>query len=472
MYQINNRFNWRHLLLVFALVFAGLFLFGYNAPIPKTFDAAGYWGLAGHFVRTGGFSLLEYDSSLRGYLFPLLLIAPRVVAYLGHLPNGMMEIFLGAVQAALLFGWVLPDLYASIRPNSVVSLGRRMLFVAVGLFFWGGYFAYTLSDFPATLAFSGALLLLLKSRSRLFALAGAGVLAGAALNTRPFYLLSIPFVLLLAATLAPSEGQNWSQRLRNVAIVLVGIALPLIPQWRINHVNFDSNSPLVLAQITKGDDLFLTQLGWGLTIQKFETALGSAPDGSNARVFYKDRKGEELLVQAGYKMEDNIQFKNTSEYVRIISHNPLIVSGIYLTRLFNGLDQHHRTPYIRQPVQDFTWLMPIVNYTLWFGVLLLLWTRRSTYNKVSYTQIMTLVAWVIPCSVACIVAIENRFLLPVHLLLYAILCFELKRDELQTLFKTHSAGSKAIIIGFYSAFIAVCLAFSWSIHQQQFLELL
>ena len=96
----------------------------------------------------------------------MLLIAPRVVAYLSHMPNGVMEIFLGAVQAALLFGWVLPALYVAVQPTSVILLSRKVAFAALGLSFWVGYFAYTLSDFPATLAFSGALLLLLNSRSR------------------------------------------------------------------------------------------------------------------------------------------------------------------------------------------------------------------------------------------------------------------------------------------------------------------
>lgn len=471
MTNASTRTDWRYLLLIFVSVFIILLLFGYTAPIPKTFDAAGYWGLAGHFVRTGRFSLLAYDSSLRGYLFPMLLIAPRVVAYLSHMPNGVMEIFLGAVQAALLFGWVLPALYVAVQPTSVISLSRKVAFATLGLFFWIGYFAYTLSDFPATLAFSGSLLLLLNSRSRWGILVGAGVLAGAALNTRPFYLLSIPVVLLLAANLPLEQGQCLGRRLRNAALVLVGLALLLIPQLRINQVRFGSNSPFVLTQLTKGNDLFLTQLGWGLIIQKVETALGSAPGGRNAQVIYKDHAGEALLMQAGYQLDSGDLFKDIPEYIRFVLHHPVAVGSIYLTRIFNGLDQHYNTPYIRQPMQQFTWLLPVVNYSLWFGALLLIVIRRRKFKILAYNQVMVSLAWLLPCSVACIVAIENRFLLPIHLLLYAVVCFEWKRDELLTYWREQSGIAKALLCGSYSAFVAICLAFSWSIHQQQFFHL-
>lgn len=238
--------------------------------------------------------------------------------------------------------------------------------------------------------------------------------------------------------------------------------MPLLPQWHLNRVHFGRNTPLVLAQLTKDSDLFLIQLGWGLTWQKVETAFGGAPGHRNAQMRYVDPAGVQLLKEAGYDPNKERIFNSLPEYLRMVSHWPVAAVGIYFTRLFNGLDQHHRTPYIRQPIQEFTWLMPVVNYSLWFGVLVLAWDRRCRVRNVTSTQLLVLLSWVLPCAVACLVAIENRFLMPIHLLLYAVLCFEWQADDLPC-----ALGKRQVVmLGFYVCFVAVCLAFSWSIHQQ------
>jgi len=455
---------------VFILVVVGLLLFGHQGSIPFDFDAYGYWDLASHFFRTGHFSLLSFDSSLRGYLFPLILMVPKVVVAHGGMTPSQMSILLGALQAALLFGWVLPALYNAARPGSMFSAQRRMLFAALGLFFWGGYFNYTLSDFPAILAFSGALLLLISKQLRPWNLLFAGVLLGAALNFRPFFLVSIPPMMLLVG--CPTQKlMSWSVRLRNILLLMIGMALPLLPQWQINRVNFGRNTPLVLAQFAKNQssNLTLLQLGWGLKMQKVESAFGSVPGARNALVIYRDPKGEQLLRDVGYQqpgIKDAI-FKSFAEYLNVILHHPITAGTIYLSRLFNGLDQHHNTPYIRQPIQQFTWLMPIVNYSVWFGVLLILLRCRMRPRTVKLTQAISLLAWLLPCGVGCVVATENRFLLPAHLLLYAVLCFEW-RTVLRG-WREQNWQTIGIASGAYVGFVTICLTFSWAIHQQQFL---
>jgi hypothetical protein len=455
---------------VFILVFTGLLLFGYQGPIPYDFDAYGYWYLASHFNDTGHFSLLSFDSSLRGYLFPLILMVPRIVVAHGGMTPSLMSILLGSLQAALLFGWVLPALYNAVRPGSIFSPRRRMFFAALGLFFWGGYFNYTLSDFPAMLAFSGALLLLISSQLRPWNLLFAGILLGAALNFRPFFLVSIPPMLLLAG--CPTHKTiGWGIRLRNILLLTIGMALPLLPQWQINRINFGRNTPLVLAQIAakESSNLTLLQLGWGLKMQKVETAFGSAPGARNALVIYRDPRAEQLLREAGYQqtgIKDAI-FKSFAEYLNVIIYHPITAGTIYLSRLFNGLDQHHNTPYIRQPIQQFTWLMPTVNYSMWFGVLLILWRCRTRLRAINLIQTISLLAWLLPCIIGCIVATENRFLLPAHLLLYAVLCFEWR--AVLGRWREQNWLTIGTAFGAYAGFVTICFVFSWAIHRQQFL---
>ena len=462
----------RYVIGIFILIVIGLLFFGYQGPIPFDFDADGYWGLASHFIHNGHFSLINFDSSLRGYLFPLILMVPRALVYFGGIPRSLVSILLGASQAALLFGWIIPALYNAARPGSIFSAKRRILFAALGLLFWGGYFNYTLSDFPAIMAFSGALLLLMSSQIRPWNLLVSGILLGAALNFRPFFLVSIPPMILLAGC-PTNKIIGWGIRLRNVLLLTIGMALPLLPQWQINRIKFGHNTPLVLAQYpTKNNNnLTLLQLGWGLKMQKVESAFGSAPGARNALVIYRDPKGEQLLREAGYQqsgIKDAI-FKSFAEYLNLILHHPITVVTIYLSRLFNGLDQHHNTPYIRQPIEQFTWLMPVVNYSVWFWVLLVLWSCRMRLRTIKSNQAILLFAWLLPCVIGCVVATENRFLLPVHLLLYAVLCFEW--PTMLRGWREQNWLTIGIVFGAYVGFVIICLTFSWTIHQQQFLFL-
>jgi hypothetical protein len=453
------QFDWRYVIGTFVIVIVSSLLLDYNHTIPKTFDASGYWGLAGHFIKDGHFSLLNYDSALRGYLFPLLLIPFRVIDYLGKWPEGIMQLLLGAMQASLLFAWALPKLYNRVRPNGIFSARRRILFIGLSLFFWGGYFAYTLSDFPAILAFCIGLLLLLRERPRLWLILVAGILFGAALNTRPFYLLSLPFITILSWKLKCNESL-WQKSLLSCIVLLGGVVLSLIPQWRINSVNFNHNSLLVLTKTNQYDNLFMTQLTWGLTMFKVETSLGGAPNGRNALVVYSNTICKPLLD------EEHIQrqqvFSSIKDYVHFASEHPLEISATFLLHIFSGLDQHHATPYSTQDVTKFTLFLPIVNYTLFFIVIISL--IYSGIALITTRQYLVLLIWLIPCSITIMVAMENRFLLPLHLLLYVFIAFE--NISYRLLFNCVYRNKLRIFIA-YAIFIFFLFTLSLLIHSSR-----
>ena len=461
-------YDWRYLGGIFLFVILWLTFFGYHDANP--YDAEIYWNNAEMFTRGEHFSFLSFNSSLRGYLFSFLLIIPKELAdYSGLSPSSMIIAF-GGLQAALLFGWVLPALYSSLRPESSFSGWGRILFAAVGLFFWIGYFNYTLSDFPGLLAYCGALMLLVNGRVSWGKALAEGVLAGAALNMRPALQIGMPVVLLLAGVQGAGPASRWVN-LRNVALVVGGMLLISLPQWQINRANFNRNTPLVLAQLA-GDsqaNLALQQVGWGLKIQKYESAFRAGPTLRSGPIMYRDQLGKQLLNEAGYSYSEiklgEPVFESVPAYFRLVARHPLRVGVVYLAHLFNGLDQHYNTPYIRQPIQEFAWLLPAVNYSLWFGLLLLLWIRRSQLLAITGNQLLVLLAVLLPCAVGCVVATETRFLLPLHVLMYAAVCFDWQIIA-RSWVAQRSLG-KTLILGCWVSFVALCFCFSLYVFRQQ-----
>ncbi|NVO32646.1 hypothetical protein [Hymenobacter lapidiphilus] len=446
-------------------------IFGYHGPGVGG-DADVYWGLASRFRKDGNLSLLNFDSSLRGYLFPLLLMPIKAIVYFDFASQSFMTILFNSIIAAILFGFVVPKLYLIIRPSCIITPIKLILFTGLSLFFWIGYFNYTLTDFPAMLFLGLSLLMLLNNNNnKIIFILIAGILFGAAVNFRPVYIISVPFFIIISQYSIKGE-LKFFRKILNFVIIIVGIGLPMLPQLYINNKVFKENTPLVLTknQTDRGTDLLLAQLGWALQMQKFETAFGSAPGGRNAVVFYRNPAGNRLLNDNGYKSSKlwGVVFTSKTQYLELVANNPIEMVGIYLRQAFNGFDQHHNTPYIRRPIQDFTLLLPVVNYTIWFGVLLLAWPMLRNVKSIPIVNILAILILISPCIVASLMAMETRFFIPIHLIMYALLSFEWKSIMLNK-WLNKDIYVKIFVVCCYICFVILCLRFSWLIHEQQYI---
>lgn len=427
------------------------------------YDSDGYWRLAQQYWGPTGFDLLRYDSVLRGYLFPLLLapLVPVAEQY-ALLPIDLYRVF-GAGMAAVLFGAVVPGLWHTVQgPGALapVPLVRRLLLGGLGFVFWRGYFNYPLSDFPALLTLAGGIWLLLRSRS-----VGSGLLAGlliaAAVNFRPVYAASLPIVLALFLWPQPVETKHrpkrWAVVTRGVAL-LASMALVMWPQVTINQVHFKSSSPLVLTTLDNEPSLYLQQLRWGLLYKKYETYIGT--DYPVPQMFFEDRRGQEIWASTGQTRLDSL-----AQYGRILGASPGGVVRSWAGHLFNGLDIQYPTPYITRVYQR-TWVLAWLNYTVLFWGLWVLFRRRSRRPLMASLRMsLVLLAVLGPCAATLPVAMECRFLLPLHLLLCAAFAFGLSPSAWYA-----STSRQRLVTGaLYVGFVLAC--FSLSINTQGRLQM-
>ncbi|RTQ52266.1 hypothetical protein EJV47_04370 [Hymenobacter gummosus] len=409
-------------LLVFYLVY--LFSTPYQALY---FDSMTYWDLTGRFYyATKSFNLLSFDSSIRGYLLPLLLFPFRVVAYLAHIPPIQFTRAIGAVVAALLFGWAAPAAWQAVVSAERLSWRRRLAFAALGFVFWRDYFVFPLTDFYSLLLMLLVFWLVLRRGGHRGWLLLAGVLCMAAANLRPVYAGAAGLLLLGGVWLARRQhGLSWRLIGRQLAVFLLGMALVGGPQLAINVRHFGRYTPFVLTwkNPSAPQSLYLSQLSWGLAVQKYETTIDPTyrvPGTTEPeyRIMYVDEVGQRIMD------EEQISFiyglRDLSHYLTAVRHNPVDMLALYGRHVFNGLDVKYATPYLPR-VFGSTLPLSLLNYTVLFLAGLVLLLRR--HRRLSWPQWIALLVLVGPCLLAIPTAMECRFFIPIYLLLYAVLCF-------------------------------------------------
>lgn len=401
-----------------ALVVSGVVLLGYLIYLPLTdytklyFDAGGYWQGAKSYYGTGRFAFFSFFQQ-RGYLFSLLL-APftKLEQTYGWVPLRITRL-LGASVAAAVFGWAGPALWQAVRGGAPIPLGRRLLFAVLGFLLWRDYFNFSLTDFPALLALSIALVSLLRGRGLASALL-AGAAVAAAANMRPVYQAALPAVGLL--TLLPPLGRAWWWGGARTATLLLGAALVLWPQLKSNDDHLGIRSPWVITSLPSQPNLYLKQLEWGLQMQKYETSVAS--DYPMAQMRFEDKRGQALFQATGLA-----EFTEPHQYLELCLGRPWRAGGVWLRHLFNGLDVQYASPYI-QEVFTPTWALAWLNYSLIWGGLFVLLVRRWQRPTSGWVRpVLVLMALLVPCAATLPTAIECRFLLPLHLLLMAAVAF-------------------------------------------------
>ena len=402
-----------------ALISMGVIWLVYVWYLPTTtyeglyHDAHNYWDFAEDYFKTGRFTFPSYFNLKRGYFFPLLLSPFTQLVASQHLLPLAITRCMGAVLAAVVFGWAGPALWQAVKGDRPASVARRLLFAAVGFVLWRDHFNFSMTDFPALLALATSLVCLLRGRG-LWSGVLAGMALAAAANMRPVYQVSMPFVGLLA--LLPPEGRTrWWGWARSAALGL-GVAILLMPQAYINYSHFGIPTPFVMTTVPGQPTLYVQQLQWGLTNQKYETNIGK--DYPYTGMTVVDKRGKTMWESTGLS-----EFTAASQYLKLCLGRPWRILGVWERHLFNGLDVQYPTPYV-QAVFVSTWPLAWLNYSLIFGglVVLLAWSwQRPAQGWLR--PLLVLLTLLVPCLLTLPTAMEPRFLLPLHLLLSAAVAF-------------------------------------------------
>ncbi len=395
----------------FAIAFLGTLVVAMlQAKKPFYFDSGNYWMLGETFVRNGDFALLNFASPLRGYLLPLV----------DHALQGLADGFdWSASTSAKLFnafvfasiGAILAPALAMIAwPQQRWGLVRRVALAALLVVFWSGFLNFPLSDFPALAAVLLALVAVAHPDSRCWMLL-AGLATGAAIDTRPAYVLLAPLVLVLL-------GWAWLERRDRepllsarhatcLALVLIGFVMIAFPQSLISHRHFRTWS-FVPGTAAHLESLQLTE---GMNLQLVEGYVGS---GHPPLMRYEDPLGQRVL--AG---ERGRVITGLSQYAGVLARDPLAVAGLFARHLMNGLDERYSTPYIEHlDTGSHRWMRLAGFLLVFFALLRVVWpAARRTLGPSRWRYP---VALLLAGATSVPSAMETRFLLPAYLLIYVL----------------------------------------------------
>ena len=337
-------------------------------------DMTSYLAMGRDFAAHGLFGSTNADLNFRTYGYPL---------FLSWIPN-VHAVF--AVQLALLFAtaWALAGIFAATLKCSRVALYAVLALNPILL----AAAAAALSDLLAALAVTLAVALVLWNR-REHALLGfvSLFLAGCGAMIRPASVVFVPMLIVFWA----ARRIRW----RAWPALLVGGALPFVPQLVNNWRLFGKLSPLIVQ------NLYTQQSAWGIKYLKYATLVPAAPleyfnpwaDGSETTFF------SWLLVHPG---------------------RALATAGMHLFAMF---DQdyavtyiHDRHPWYRWPLGAASFAFAFIAITTLVAILVRCWRRRRL-GRIGALALAIAAA----CSGYALLylptAVEARFGLPLFILL-------------------------------------------------------
>lgn len=406
------------------------------------FDARDYWDQA-----------MLQGPGPRGYLYPLLLFPARLGYFLvpsdyAFQPWRVMSSLAWAAVLAL----AVPPLFTQLFGGKL-TLVRRLLPCLLMAALFPGALVFPMSDLPAfVFCWAGVALALrppagVSLRSLAPALA-AGVLMGAAYNTRSIYLY--PLILLAAAAAWP--GWPGARRAARAAAFAAGFVLVSLPQAVINHGEYGRLS----INPSPGLRLFSFQLHAGLLVQRYETRQD--PNGRTAGVVYVDAAGQRLLQKPEVDEGDG----SLENYLSIAARYPLDVLGIYARHAVNGLDLRDGRLYITRASASRNGIS-LLGFAL---VALAAWTlfaaasRKSPEPGVppaSPSWRLALAVLLLPVAAITPGAVETRFYLPLHLLAWCTVAFRAEPAALAASLRRHWIAIPVALAAALGLFAAVTL---------------
>jgi hypothetical protein len=397
----------RPALSAFAVVFVGTLIVAL-AQGPKVFygDSGNYWELTSTFTHNGHFSLVNFNSPARGYVFPLFLLGLRRLGEaVGWTPSSTVKLFNVAVFS--LIGTVLAPWVAEITwPEQRWGFLRRVGLTALLVVFWSGELNYPLSDFPG-LAFALLTLVAISRPESPAWMLLAGAAGAAAIDVRAAYL---PLVLVLAiiAALAWFDQRQaqpglLSRRTLCVAMLAIGFAVVSLPQALSMHRHYHT----WIFVPGRPEDVTQEHYDEGMRVQRYDTVLinGNAREGP-----YLDPTGLQILDE-----QPNHEIKSLHQYIGVVLSHPIAMTALLARHLINGLDMRYTTAYVGDFKSGGNLPLRLAGFLLVFLALVRVsWTaaRRS----LGRTRWRYPVALIVCCLSSVPTAMQTRYLLPCWLL--------------------------------------------------------
>jgi hypothetical protein len=374
------------------------------------YDSGVYWSLNQSFIKGGHFSLLNFNSPLRGYLLPLINRGLHEIAVALEWRGSTVVKLFNALMFSLIAAVLAPRLAELAWPAQRWCIPRRIALAALLLLFWSGFLAFPLSDFPALTMAMLALVSTYRYDAPGWMILG-GLACGAAIDMRPSYLLLAPILLVLIAWRWTEghreEHASLPRRSLCVGIFIAGLLVVSLPQSLSSHRHHHTWSFIPGA----ADHLTSAQLSDGLFLQRYDTYVGP---GHPPQMNYLDEAGYLLLIK-----QKNHLVSSASQYLGLLFSHPGTVLDSLGYHIVNGLDQRYTTPYIeRVDTGGHRWLRLAGFLLVFLALVRVLWPaarRRLGPARWRYP-----VALMLCCLTSVPSAVETRYMLPVYVLGYIL----------------------------------------------------
>jgi hypothetical protein len=400
--------------LAFCLAFAGTLAVALlQGEKPFYGDSHEYWTLASTFTVHGSFSLLNFNSPMRGYVLPLLNYVLQVLdTDLGWTASTMVKLVNASIYA--LIGTVLgPALIKTVWPSQPSwRLGRRLILAALIVVFWSGYLNFPLSDFPGLAMALLALVAVARTDSPGWMLT-AGVALGACIDMRAAYLPLAPVLVgLVAWSWYEQRGAHHAPRSRRVlcaGLLIAGFTLISLPQSLSTHRHYGIWSFIPSAPSFEPASTFFTP---GMYTENRDTWV-LAPEGHGLMI-YGDPAGQRLLEE---QKEERIA--STSQYLGLFASHPLVMGALIVGHVVNSMDPLYSTPYIEHLDNlGRVWGRIAAFLLLFVALVRVLWPAAR--RCLGPGRLRYLLALSLCCVTTVPTDIERRYFLPLYLLTYAL----------------------------------------------------
>lgn len=370
------------------------------------YDADTYWRLG----KTCGFDVRNLDWGFRGWLLPYLFS----LCYQFGMVFGSE--FLGyRIFSSVIFALFFSTLYTYLIKMFEYNLSQKksLIIGAIGggLFFlyFRGLLIYTLSDFYAMTLSVLAVVMLYQIvtcnhsiRVKILEAFIVGLCLYGAYNIRTIYLF-LMIAAILVLIIWHLYEKKWLQLIITLPISLLGILICSIPQIIMNHHLLKTYSMAVPT-----DGLMLYQLQWGVYSGRYATYIGDKSQYGAAGMFFLDKIGQTVLEK-----EQITEFVSYGDFFRLILKYPLDFVGIYVRHFLNMLYPFYPNQYIESIENDKSLLLWLFYTILFIAIFYFVYTFKAKIRRWIWMLLI-----LVPCVCIMPGAVEIRFFITLHLLIY------------------------------------------------------
>ena len=389
-------------------------------------DAADYFN-RGKIIYEASFDISSIDG-FRGVVFPFILACVHALGgkIFFYLLSPLFFCFFTCICVSLLFS-------KDVLLNSL-SWKKLFLFNGIVTVLFIGIWLFPLADLWACFFLSISLLISkisVYSKKNFVFLCPlfSGMFLYFSYNIRTIYIYAVVAHICIFCIYIYTKHSGLKSIVM-IFIMIIGLLIGSIPQMINNKTHTNEYSPFVPTQ-----RLMLSQLLWGMQYQRYDTFVASkegaqkALEHSSPRVFFVDKKGQELLQKEGIN-----SFNSFFDYFKFVVKYPVEVSTIYISHFLNYLFPCWPTIYVDDLHSNkFLWGIP--------PVLMLFLMIFATFNNCIISKPIILHTLPILIVSLAIVpgSVEYRFSFPFYIFVLGNLFFNVDFKKVWNLFRQNIA---------------------------------